>query len=466
MRFDIAGARREGYSEEEIAGFLAARSRFDLEGARREGYKDAEIVAFLTGEPPAAEWGEVVRSLPAQFVAGGRSAIANLRRMAAEGRVAERAAGLGLTQEAQRWGAVEPDAVARQEQRIAEARASRERAEAEAAQAARDVRLVTPERMSIAQEALSSLAQSSGPTLIGLAAGILTRNIPVAIAIAGGGGAAQQAGATYGEARERGAPHLQASLAAAIDAVLEGAAEALPLGYALKPGTTIFKRIFGTIAREAGQESATQLAQDLRAKAMENPDLTFAEVWRNLRVAALAGAGGGAIYGGAGAAANWSRQREAERSEAKKAAAVDAILSAPDTDQAIQAASAPVQADAERAELAVAVQEALASVEAEMQEQARWLNARAKALGYQGVDDLFGKEPAAFERLAAEWRAEHPQYAPQQLCRIRRPCGGLGRDRRGTGTRAGRARAARERRCELGPRSDAVDPSRSAPGAA
>ena len=49
-------------------------------------------------------------------------------------------------------------------------------------------------------QALSSLAQSSGPTMLGIAAGILTKNIPVALAIAGGGGASMQAGHTYGEA--------------------------------------------------------------------------------------------------------------------------------------------------------------------------------------------------------------------------------------------------------------------------
>jgi len=284
-------------------------------------------------EKPSASWGEVVESLPAQFVAGGRSAAANLRRMSAEESVTQNEAilrrmeaGEGMDGRPEgerpvrmtltRGGQAVLDTGApaeRQAALLAAERAELSKAIAEAAQARSDVRLVTPKDQTVAQEALSSLAQSSGPTLLGLAAGILTRNVPLAMTIAGGGGAAQQAGATYGEARdEHGATHRQASLAALIDGALEGGGEMLPLGFALKPGTPIFKRIFGTMAREAGQEAVTQFAQDLRAMAMENPKLTLGEVWRHVKVAALAGAGGGAVYGGAGAAVNAAREREAK----------------------------------------------------------------------------------------------------------------------------------------------------------
>lgn len=49
MAFDIEGARREGYSEAEIADFLASQSNFDVGSARKEGYSDAEIMAHLSG---------------------------------------------------------------------------------------------------------------------------------------------------------------------------------------------------------------------------------------------------------------------------------------------------------------------------------------------------------------------------------------------------------------------------------
>lgn len=47
--FDVEGARKEGYSDSQIAEYLAKQSRFNLQGARREGYSDADIVAHLTG---------------------------------------------------------------------------------------------------------------------------------------------------------------------------------------------------------------------------------------------------------------------------------------------------------------------------------------------------------------------------------------------------------------------------------
>lgn len=403
MQFDVAGAKREGYSEAEIAGFLASRSRFDIDGARKEGYEDKDIIAYLMagkggaepapteqeiegasrpaqmtltrgGKPvlqpnaplpedePAADWGGVAESLPAQLVAGAESSAANLKEMMLREGISARRKG------------IEADVKVGTPLRLAQAEHRRrmlERAEKEletavpAAAKAREIAAsVTPENMTVAQQALSSLAQSSPSTLVGVSAGILTRNLPLAFAIAGGGGAAQQAGATYGEARERGATHEKATMAAMIDAALEGGGEMLPLGFALKAGTPIFKRVFGTIAREAGQESATQLAQDLRSMAMENPNLTFAEVWRNLKVAALAGAGGGVVYGGAGGAANWARDREAQKViDADTARTVDRIAKAGSVDEAITEANAALEADDARAGTRAAVAEAQASVD-------------------------------------------------------------------------------------------------------
>lgn len=53
MAFDIAGARREGYSDKEIADFLATQHKFNVDGARSEGYSDTEIADYLgTYRPP------------------------------------------------------------------------------------------------------------------------------------------------------------------------------------------------------------------------------------------------------------------------------------------------------------------------------------------------------------------------------------------------------------------------------
>ena len=52
MAFDVEGARKEGYSDADIAGYLAKQRKFDLAGARKEGYSDADVIAHLTKAAP------------------------------------------------------------------------------------------------------------------------------------------------------------------------------------------------------------------------------------------------------------------------------------------------------------------------------------------------------------------------------------------------------------------------------
>lgn len=47
----------------------------------------------------------------------------------------------------------------------------------------------------------------------------------------------------------------------------------------------------------------------------------------------------------------------------------------------------------------------------DVEPQSRWLTDRAHELGYSTVDDLAAKAPAEFDRLAAQWRTEHPAEA-------------------------------------------------------
>ena len=49
MGFDVQGARKEGYSDREIADYLASQEKFDVKGARKEGYSDGEIIGYLAG---------------------------------------------------------------------------------------------------------------------------------------------------------------------------------------------------------------------------------------------------------------------------------------------------------------------------------------------------------------------------------------------------------------------------------
>lgn len=300
----------------------------------------------VQGEQQAPWTGEggVIESLPAQMVAGTRSAVANLRRMMSEESAAQRrlaVAGptMGETPAGAVTGRAAPGAIERQTRLLAEDETAISAAVRDAEIAMGDLRLVTPRNMNLAQEAVSSLAQSAPPTALGIAAGILTRNPALAMTIAGGGGGVVQAGSTYGEARSKGAPHRLSSTAATIDAILEGVGEALPLRIAIKRGSPIAARIYGTMAAEAGQEAATQAMQDLNAYATYNPDITFNEAWRNLKVATLAGGMGGGLYGSIGAAADASRRKPSPLSEGE---AVARIIDAPTVDEAIASANIAV----------------------------------------------------------------------------------------------------------------------------
>lgn len=51
MKFDIIGARNEGYTDAEIADFVGKDMNFDVKGAREEGYSDQEILGYFSGQP-------------------------------------------------------------------------------------------------------------------------------------------------------------------------------------------------------------------------------------------------------------------------------------------------------------------------------------------------------------------------------------------------------------------------------
>lgn len=55
MSFDVEGAKKAGYSESEIAAYLAQQRQFDLDGAKKAGYSDADILSHLTANEPKQE---------------------------------------------------------------------------------------------------------------------------------------------------------------------------------------------------------------------------------------------------------------------------------------------------------------------------------------------------------------------------------------------------------------------------
>ena len=47
MAFDVEAARKEGYSDKEIADYLGGQRKFDVTGAIKEGYSPSEIIDHL-----------------------------------------------------------------------------------------------------------------------------------------------------------------------------------------------------------------------------------------------------------------------------------------------------------------------------------------------------------------------------------------------------------------------------------
>lgn len=82
MQFDIEGARKEGYSDAEIAEYLGSQSQFDVKGARENGYNDAEIIAHLVGQPQGMSWGEAIGQAPANIPSSGVRLAKNLAQAA------------------------------------------------------------------------------------------------------------------------------------------------------------------------------------------------------------------------------------------------------------------------------------------------------------------------------------------------------------------------------------------------
>jgi hypothetical protein len=72
MAFDVEGARKAGYSEAEIANYLASQKTFDIAGARKAGYGDQEIIGHLLGvqKPKDRTYLEAAKDVGAGVVSG------------------------------------------------------------------------------------------------------------------------------------------------------------------------------------------------------------------------------------------------------------------------------------------------------------------------------------------------------------------------------------------------------------
>ena len=84
MKFDINSARSAGYSDDEIADYLATQNNFDLGGALKSGYSASEVIGFLSGgsapAAPVTDTGDETARLAARYKAPERSASSLLPR--------------------------------------------------------------------------------------------------------------------------------------------------------------------------------------------------------------------------------------------------------------------------------------------------------------------------------------------------------------------------------------------------
>lgn len=76
MAFDIEGARKSGYSDQEIADYLSQSNKFDAQSARQSGYSDSEIISHLSNQRQPMQAATESNQLPWSSVPG--EAISNI----------------------------------------------------------------------------------------------------------------------------------------------------------------------------------------------------------------------------------------------------------------------------------------------------------------------------------------------------------------------------------------------------
>jgi hypothetical protein len=79
MVFDVNGARKAGYSDTEIAGFLAPEKKFDLNAAKEAGYNDQEILSFLTKDEKPKEETSTLRRVADQPINFAQGVVSGVR---------------------------------------------------------------------------------------------------------------------------------------------------------------------------------------------------------------------------------------------------------------------------------------------------------------------------------------------------------------------------------------------------
>ncbi|API60527.1 hypothetical protein BSL82_15590 [Tardibacter chloracetimidivorans] len=91
MGFDVAAAKQAGYSDAEIADFLAKDQKFDTSGARKAGYSDGEIISHLSSVPSPKPAGKP--AAPSSYETQRRQVMDRQAKLTADPQGGEEAAG-------------------------------------------------------------------------------------------------------------------------------------------------------------------------------------------------------------------------------------------------------------------------------------------------------------------------------------------------------------------------------------
>ena len=71
MAFDVEGALKAGYSEQEVANFLGQQNKFDTQAAIASGYSPREVISHLaSGASTSRTWGEAAKDVGAGLTSG------------------------------------------------------------------------------------------------------------------------------------------------------------------------------------------------------------------------------------------------------------------------------------------------------------------------------------------------------------------------------------------------------------
>ena len=305
VNFDVAGARKAGYSDSEIASYLGQQARFDVDAARKAGYDDSEIVHYLAPPPappktpapppePDGFWSSVgkgIENAPALI----ERAVGGALRAAGESgppSIQDVNPAMGGENDPPQPDLTEARAEAAKSANVPGTPASVGKHLFEAATA--DLKANAPhvEPGSLNDYAYQ-VTQGVAAMLPIIAISAATKSPALGAAAMGGQAYAEK----YGEARENGRAPNQASMDAGFTGLVNGALGLLPLHVLMKPGETFLGKTLQTAGAAAFQNVATEALQMGYDTGILDQHMTLGDAITRLKDAGIVGAVTGGLLG-------------------------------------------------------------------------------------------------------------------------------------------------------------------------